>query len=93
MCLVVKNPHANAGDIGFNTGPGRFHAVGHQACEVATVELLDQPLKPMCPRARAPAIKEATAVGAHTPQLVREPPLTAPREPQEAAAQTQCGQK
>ena len=46
--LVVKNPPANAGDMGLIPSPRRFHMPrNNQALE-------PQPLKPMSPIARAP---------------------------------------
>ena len=86
---VVKNPPANAGDMGLIPGLGRSHLLwDNYACVL-------QLLKPLCPRARAPqqetpSQREACSLqlecSHHLPQL--ESSLSS-----HAAMKTQCIQK
>ena len=62
---AVKNPPANAGDVGSIPGPGKFHMLwGNWAHEP-----VPQLLEPLCPRAHALKREKPPQWEAHTLQL------------------------
>jgi len=69
---MVKNPPANAEDMGLIPGPGGSHAVGQLSTCTTTTE-------------PAPEPREERATTVRSPHTTKAAPLTAPREGLHAA--------
>ena len=77
---VVKNPPANAGDMGSIPGPGRFHMLqGSWACVPQLLSPRAAATEAVLSGACAPQ-EEPLRLEAHVLQIER-PPLSATREP------------
>ena len=83
---MVKNPPANAGDMGSSPGPGRSHMPQSNEARVP------QPLKPAC---LEPVLRNKRSRRSEKPTHRNEewPLLAAARESSRAATKTQRSQK
>ena len=90
---MVKNPPANAGDMGSSPGPGRSHVLqSHKARVPQLLSPCATTTETRKPRARAPQQeKPRNEKPAHRNK--EQPPLATTRESLRAATKTQHSQK
>ena len=93
---MVKNPPANAGDMGSSTGPGKFPRAAEQLnpCATTTEPVLYSPrattTEARAPRARAVQRSHRSEKSVHRNE--EQPTLAATRESPRAATKTQRSQ-